>query len=108
MFSLQNQRGGAETYGNSEEIIARLKAEIKQLEENPNLSVANSTRRLRQRYFKVKHQERNQKKEAINLELSLACPTTANVKPLQIIYPTSESDYAEIDDNYGSECNMQV
>lgn len=67
------------------------------------MQVTNSTRRLRQRYFKVKHQERNQKKEATNLELSLACPTTSNVKPLQTIYPGNHSGYEEIYDGFVSD-----
>ncbi|PWA68671.1 protein RKD1 [Artemisia annua] len=105
--TFQDQRGGAETYANSEEIIARLKEEIKHIRQNPNLPVANSTRRLRQRYFKVKHQERNQKKESINLELSLACPTPANVEPLQIIYPSNYSGYEEIYDGFVSDSDEQ-
>ena len=114
-FSLQKQHGGAETNGNHQEKITRLEEEKRQLKQNPNLPIANSTKRIRQRYFKVKHQERNQKKESINLELSesinlelsLACPTTANVKPLQIIYPSNHSGYEEIYDGFVSDSDEQ-
>ncbi|PWA79759.1 protein RKD1 [Artemisia annua] len=103
----QDQRGGAETYGNIEEIIAQLKEEIKQIRQNPNLPIANFTRRLRQRYFKVKHRERKRKKESINLDLTLACTTSANVEPLQVIYPSNYSRNEEIYDGFVSDSDEQ-
>ena len=104
---MQAEHASAETYGNIQEIIAGLKAEIKQLQENPNLPVCDSTRRLRQRYFKAKHRQKHQKKETINLELSLACPTSSDVEPLQVVYPTSYTGYEEIYTGFVSDSDEQ-
>ncbi|PWA52841.1 protein RKD1 [Artemisia annua] len=103
----QDQRGDAETNGNIQDIIARLKDEIKHIEQNPNLGVTNSTRQLRQRYWKAKHQQRSQKKEPINLELSLACPTPADVEPLNIVYPSNYAGYEDMNGASDSDSDEQ-
>ncbi|PWA38548.1 protein RKD1 [Artemisia annua] len=69
----------AQPGNNKQELIRMMEEEKKQIEDNPNLSVAKSTQRLRQYCFKAKHKQR----KYVNLELSLAPPTQATVKTSQ-------------------------
>ncbi|PWA44034.1 protein RKD1 [Artemisia annua] len=48
----------AQPDNNKQELIRMLEEENKQIEDNPNLSVAKSTQRLRQCCFKAKHKQR--------------------------------------------------
>lgn len=79
-----------------QEIIARLRDEKKQIEENPELTLSNNTKRLRQRVFKANYK----RKRNINLNLSLAALIPENVEPLQVIYPNNYSGYEEIEFGY--------
>ncbi|PWA51377.1 hypothetical protein CTI12_AA465130 [Artemisia annua] len=72
-FQAQNE--GGQSDDSKQNLIRRLEKEKKQIEENPNLRVAKSTQRLRQCYFKAKHKQR----KYVNLELSLAPPSSVNV-----------------------------
>ena len=56
---------------------------------------------MRQRCFKAKYKKGKPK----NLELALTDPSTTNEPtPLQIIYPSNDSNYEQVVDDYGSNC----
>ncbi|PWA55162.1 cytochrome P450 [Artemisia annua] len=76
-----------EENGNKQQIIAQLEAELLQLQQNPDLPIANTTKTLRQRNFKAKYKQ----KKTINLELTLSLSEQAHLshpndqdKPLQL------------------------
>ena len=52
---------------------------------------------------KLNTKKETKKEEEINLELSLACPEAASVKPLQIIYPDNYTTYEEMNDGFVSD-----
>ena len=85
-FSLQAHAGGDNSNEKKEELIRQLEDEKKQLEMNPDLPLANTTKMLRQKNFKAIYRKR----KTINLELSLEI-TDPQPTPLQIIYPTNNS-----------------
>ncbi|PWA84278.1 Plant regulator RWP-RK [Artemisia annua] len=99
----QGQVGGAHTNGNLQEIIARLRDEKRQIEENTELPLSNNTKRLRQRLFKSNYRRRRN----IKLNLPLAALIPENVEPLQVIYPNNYSGYEEIEFAYGSDYEEQ-
>lgn len=97
LFLLQRKNRGAETNEKKQEIITMLQEERRQIEENPELPITKTTKKLRQRLFKATFR----KKRTINLELSLATPAM-DVEPLQVIYPNKDSSYEEIEFGYDS------
>lgn len=81
-----------------------MEEEKNKLEENPNSELANSTKRLRQRYFKAKFQRR----KTIGLVLSSAKPTTTHETiSLKSLSPKNKSPYEYMDDTYGSDSDSQ-
>lgn len=67
------------------------------VQQDPDYKLAPTTKKIRQMNFKARYKRRKH----LNLD-----PTTGiDAIPLEVIYPTDNSDYEEMDSAYGSDNN---
>ncbi|PWA90234.1 RWP-RK domain-containing protein [Artemisia annua] len=98
------EHGDAQPQEYTREIITRLLKEKKKVEENPNYQLPKNIIQLRKRSFKARYKKR----KSMGLKLAITNPREENEPtPLEIIYPTNEKDYEELDDSYDGDCDKQ-
>ncbi|PWA91553.1 hypothetical protein CTI12_AA087800 [Artemisia annua] len=95
--TLQAENGGATVDNYTKVIIARLKEERRRVEENPDYKLASSTIKLRQQISKARYERMK------NLNLDPA--TATEVTPLDVIHPTNNSGFEQMDGAY--DCNNE-
>ncbi|PWA53849.1 protein RKD2 [Artemisia annua] len=93
--TLQAENGGATVDAHTKQIITSLKEEKMRVQEDPDYKLTPTTKKIRQRNFKARYKWRK--------HLNLDATTEIDATPLDVIYPTDNTDSEEIDGDYGSD-----
>ncbi|PWA46580.1 hypothetical protein CTI12_AA507260 [Artemisia annua] len=88
--TLQAENGGATVDNHTKQIITSLKEEKMRIQEDPDYKLTPTKKKIRQRNFKARYKRRKH----LNLDATT---------PLDVIYPTDNTDSEEIDGDYGSD-----
>ncbi|PWA88584.1 Protein RKD1 [Artemisia annua] len=91
--TLQVENGGATVDDHNKQIITSLKEEKMRVQEDPDYKLTPTTKKIRQRNFKARYKRRK--------HLNLDANTKIDATPLDVIYPTDNTDSEEIDGDYG-------
>ncbi|PWA81532.1 hypothetical protein CTI12_AA185950 [Artemisia annua] len=93
--TLQAENGGAAVDKCTKEIITSLKEERMRVQQDPDYKLDPTTKKIRQKNFKARFNKRK--------HLNLVPTTGIDATPLDVIYPTDNTNSEEMEGHYGND-----